>query len=198
MREFREICLSGGVIEFTKGPEGGVAIGYKSSNPWPITMFQVCVSFDGEVLDTVPFGGIGQIIPYPKPSLLAWVLSDREGMFGRQCPECNSYFRINTCPGDEYCPYCGYNGKSINFLTPNQLQYIEKFCTSFIEAYEGESDVILNLDELEKQLPENKPNWLYSEEIQQNRYACSKCRSDFDILGEYGILRSLKEKLLNW
>ena len=126
-----------------------------------MSMFQVCVSYEGKILDTVPFGGIGQVIPYPQPSLLAWVLSDRHGMFGRQCPECKSYFRTNSCPRNNVCPYCGYRGKSIHFLTHNQLEYISKFCNSFIEAHKGDSDVILNLDELAKELPDNQPKWLY-------------------------------------
>jgi len=187
MEEFEEIYLSGGVIEFKKDPKGGVSISHRGSNPWPMSMFQVCVSYEGKVLDTVPFGGIGQVIPYPQPSLLAWVLSDRHGMFGSRCPECKSYFRTNSCPGNKVCPYCGYRGKSIHFLTQNQLEYISKFCNSFIEAHEGDSDVILNLDELAKELPDNQPKWLYREEKQQNSYTCNSCAARFDILGEYGL-----------
>lgn len=187
MEEFQEIELSGGRIEFKKGREGGVSIGYRGANPWPTSMFQVCVSFDGKILGTVPFGGIGQVIPYPKPSLLAWVISDRHGMFGRRCPNCQSYFRTNVCPGDRFCPYCGHSGESEHFLTNNQLKYIEKFCNSFIEAHDGDSDVILDLDGLAKELPENRPQWLYSEETQQNSYHCAYCKTKYDILGEYGL-----------
>jgi DNA-directed RNA polymerase subunit RPC12/RpoP len=187
MEEFEEIYLSGGTFEFKKGLNGGVSIGYKSSNPWPLSIFQVRVSYEGKVLDIVDFGGIGQVIPYPKPSLLAWVLSDRHGMFGRRCPDCESYFRTNSCGSDKVCPYCGYRGESIQFLTKNQLEYIGKLCNSFIEAHNGDEDVILNLDELAKELPENQPKWFYKEEKQQNSYSCSDCRTRFDILGEYGL-----------
>lgn len=186
MEEFQEIYLSGGKIEFKKGQEGGVSIGYSCANPWPMSMFQLCISFEGEVLGTVRFGGIGQVIPYPQPSLLAWVLSDRHGMFGRQCPNCKTYFRTNICPGDRICPYCGYHGKSHHFLTKNQLKYVSAFCNSFIEAHDGDDDVILDLDKLAVELPENKPQWLYSEEQQQNSYTCA-CHAKYDILGEYGL-----------
>ena len=187
MEEFQEIYLSGGKVEFKKGPSGGVSLRYSQANPWPVSMFQVCVSFEGEVLDTVPFGGMGQVIPYPQPSLLAWVISDRHGMFGRRCPKCCSYFRINVCPGDRFCPYCGYSGKSIDFLTDNQLKYIGIFCKSFIAAHNEDNDVILDLDNLVAELPENKPQWLYSEEKQQNNYSCENCKMKYDILGEYGL-----------
>lgn len=187
MEEFQEIYLSGGTIEFKKGSKGGVSIGYRCANPWPTRMFQLCVSFEGKVLDTVPFGGIGQVIPYPQPSLLAWVLSDRHGMFGRRCPTCQSYFRTDACPGDRFCPYCGSSGKSIHFLTDNQLKYIAAFCSSFLDAHDGDKDVILDLDKLAGELPQNKPQWLYTEEQQQNSYACASCKARYDILGEYGL-----------
>lgn len=190
MEEFQEIYLSGGKIEFEKGPKGGVSIGYHHSNPWQMAVFQVCVSFEGKVLDIVPFTGMGPMPPYPQPSLLAWVISDRHGMFGSFCRNCQSYFRIDMYPGDTICPYCGHLDKSINFLTENQLQYIAAFCKSFIEAHNGDNDVILDLDKLAEELPENRPKWLYSEEQQQNSYTCAKCKRKYDILGEYGLCPS--------
>jgi len=187
MEEFQEIYLSGGKLEFKKGPEGGVSIGYRGSNPWPMAMFQVCVSFDGEVLDIVPFTGIGPMRPYPQPSFLAWLISDRQGMFGSCCPTCKSYFRVDIYPDDTFCPYCGKLSRSIHFLTDNQRLYIAAFCNAFIEAYDGDKDVILDLDKLNEELPANKPQWLYSEEKQQNSYKCEKCNQKYDILGEYGL-----------
>ncbi len=187
MNEFEEIYLTGGKIEFKKDPKGGVSIGYSCSNKWAMCMFQVCVSFEGKVLDIVAFEGIGKVVPYPQPSLLAWVLSDRHGMFGCRCPKCLSYFRVSTSRGDQFCPYCGKTDKRINFLTDNQLKYIGVFCNSFIEAHECNSDIILDLDSLSTELPENKPQWLYSEEKQQNSYSCDHCKTNYDILGEYGL-----------
>jgi hypothetical protein len=46
---------------------------------------------------------------------------------------------------------------------------------------------VLDLNKLKNELPNNKPEWLYSEESQQNSYRCPKCRTKFDILGEYGL-----------
>jgi len=186
MEEFQEIYLSGGKFEFKKGQEGGVSIGYKGSNPWAMAMFQVCVSYDGEVLDIVPFSGLGQPMPpYPQPSLLAWLISDRHGMFGSFCPNCKSYFRIDMFSSDMFCPYCGKVSRGIHFITENQLKYIYAFCNAFIEAYDGDEDVTLDLDKLNEELPENRPKWLYSEETQQNNYKCSTCKRKYNILGEY-------------
>lgn len=188
MEEFQEIYLSGGKIEFKKGKNGGVSIGYKGSNPWAMAMFQVCVSFDGVVLDIVPFTGLGQPMPpYPQPSLLAWLISDRLGMFGCRCPNCKSYFRIDMYLSNIYCPHCGEISKGTQFLTENQLKYVHAFCNAFIDAYEGDEDVTLDLDRLNDELPENKPKWLYSEETQQNNYKCLGCKRKYNILGEYGL-----------
>src|SRR5262249_21745848 len=159
---------------------------FTGANPYPVRMFQVCVSYDGKLIDTVPFGGIDQVIPYPQPSLLVWIISDRHGMFGRRCPECKSYFRAEFA-GDPICPYCGYFGKNINFTTANQLKYIEAFCNAFIEAHRAEEDIILDLDKISTELPDNKSQWLYSEEQQQNRYKCLNCLVKYDVLGEYAL-----------
>lgn len=187
LEEFQEIYLSGGKLEFKKGPTGGVSIGYSGSNPWPMAMFQVCVSLEGHVLDIVPVSGLGPMRPYPQPSIIAWVISDRHGMFGNCCPQCKSYFRIDMFPGYTVCPYCGNMDKSINFLTDNQLRYIGAFCDSFAEAYNDNKDVILDLDKLADELPENKPQWLYSEEQQQHSHTCATCKRKYDILGEYAL-----------
>lgn len=185
--EFQEIYLSGGKFELKKCPDGRVSVEYHSLNPWPMAMFQVCVSLDGKVLDMVPFGGIGQVVPYPQPSLVACVLSDRHGMFGRRCPECHSYFRTDACFRQRFCPYCGYSGQSIQFLTENQLSYISAFCNSVLDTQRGDHAVILDLDQLVADLPQNRPQWVYSEEQQQNSYTCGGCRAKYDILGEYGL-----------
>ncbi len=182
-KEFQEIYLSGGKIEFKKEQNGSVSPTYEGSDPLPVRVFQICVSYTGKIIDTIPF----QAIYYPQPSLIALVLSDQHGMFGRHCPKCNSYYRTDVCPSDQYCAYCGFSAKSVNFLTQNQVKYIGAFCDSFIKARDGDSDIILDLDKLKTELPQNKPEWLYSEESQQNSYRCPKCRTEFDILGEYGL-----------
>lgn len=182
-KEFQEIYLSGGRIEFKKEQNGSVSPTYEGSDPLPVRVFQVCVSYIGKIIDTVPF----QAIYYPQPSLIVLVLSDQHGMFGRHCPKCNSYYRTDVCPGDRYCVYCGFSAKSVNFLTQNQIKYIGAFCNSLIKASVGDNDIILDLDKLKTELPQNKPEWLYSEESQQNSYHCPKCRTKFDILGEYGL-----------
>ncbi len=64
-------------------------------------------SLDGRhLLASVSPGGLGQVMIYPKPSLLAFVQSDQQGMWGRSCPVCGKYFRTNHIMDTTYCPYC--------------------------------------------------------------------------------------------
>ena len=188
--EFQEIAHTGGKITFLHDPEQGTAIQIQHSNPWAASMHQVCVSYVGEVLDFVPAGGIGRVIPYPQHSILAFIISDREGLFGRKCPECESYFRSSFLTSKTTCPYCGHKGKGVEFLTKNQLQFIGQFCNSFIEAHTKGKTIEIDLDELTKELSENKPGWVYTEERQQSKHSCQECRCVYDILGDYGVCPS--------
>lgn len=186
--ELQEIAHSGGRISFKHDPDLGTSIGIRHSNPWAVTLHQICVSHQGEALEFVPFGGIGDTDkPYPQPSFLAFVVSDREGMFGRQCPSCNAYFRSSYLTNHTYCPYCNHSDKGVKFLTKNQLQFIGSFCRAFVEAHNKGENTTIDLDALADKLPENRAGWVYSEERQQSNYKCQKCRCVYDILGEYAI-----------
>lgn len=187
IKEFQEIANTGGKIEFLYSEEEqGVAISFKHSNPWATTMVQLCVSYDGTILDFVPCGGTGAVIPYPQPSLLAFLLSDREGLFGQCCPNCKSYFRSNAISGETTCPYCGKTEKGVEYLTANQLKFLGHFCGSFITARNEKRSVTVDLDELLGGMEENTPEWLYPEERQQTKKNC-ECHCVYDILGDFGV-----------
>ena len=55
--------------------------------------------------------------------------SDPDGYRGRECPQCNGYFKI--VPGTGLtgsnlpcvCPYCGHRGSNEKFITQDQLKY---------------------------------------------------------------------------
>ncbi|MDR4496776.1 MAG: hypothetical protein MRK02_02450 [Candidatus Scalindua sp.] len=149
-------------------------------------MFQVCVSLEGKLLDIVPVGGIGQSVIYPQPSILAWIISDKHGLFGKICPCCKSYFRTTYMGREVFCPYCGQRNHNLQYATPNQLEFISECCNAFIKANTVKEDIIINLNNITDGLASNKSQWVYSEEKQQNTYNCEKCRVKYDILGEYG------------
>lgn len=54
---------------------------------------------------------------------------DEKGYVGRECPECEKYFKITFGTGIIggapicYCPYCGHRSTQDQFITPAQIEY---------------------------------------------------------------------------
>lgn len=172
MDEFTEIGNSGQIIEFKPVEEGVytmTVIG--TSNKF------VCTGFLSADIDNfnvrVPF------------------FSDEKGFWGRTCPNCNTYFRTNQLPDFHYCPYCFAYGISSAFLTGNQKEYINIFCETFQKTKNINGEATIDFDKITNQLHlNNKSPWIYKEQIQQTDFKCSNCKTENDILGEYGICSS--------
>lgn len=69
---------------------------------------------------------------------------DEKGYIGRECPECERYFKITLgtgLTGDDlpcYCPYCGHSAPQDQFFTQSQIEYaksvvINKVTGAFIK-----------------------------------------------------------------
>ncbi|MCU1240982.1 MAG: hypothetical protein JWO71_1708 [Candidatus Acidoferrum typicum] len=147
-------------------------------------MYQIAVSYpSGEPLAVVPVTGMGvPLPPYPKPSLLAWIMSDQHGMWGRLCPRCQTYFRTNHVIDNTACPYCGNVSNSLSFVTQAQARYVVAFCNAYIEASNTKNTVTIDLETV----TDSTPEWKYAEERQQFHFKCVSCHTEADILGEYG------------
>jgi len=186
MKEFEEICHTGGLLKFIWDDSQGFSISYSTKSPYPVVLYQLCVSMEGNILEIVPCGGIGSQIPYPQPSILVYMISDREGMFGRECPSCNTYFRVSAASSKMMtCPYCYRTHNSLVFLTRNQLKYAELYCQTYYASINNQKTFEIDIEGLTNELPENRPTWI-SDERQQNLYSCTECKTKYDILGEYG------------
>lgn len=52
---------------------------------------------------------------------------DEHGFLGRECPECQKYFKVKLGTGLStstcYCPYCGHTADYEEFVTKDQLEY---------------------------------------------------------------------------
>lgn len=183
-KEFEEIGNCGGKLEVLFDKENKrISSRFSHNSPTPAALFQVGISLDGTRQQYWPIYGIRET--EPPPMVPAFVVSDIEGLFGRKCPTCKSYFRTTCTSQIIICPYCGYRGANTDFTTHTQSLFLNKIRESYLEAIKKETDVIIDLGEIAKGLPENKPEWAYSEERQQNRYQCPECKTRYDILGEY-------------
>lgn len=94
MAEFRDtIRAAGGRLDYLFQSDGRLA--YQISGDMR-ALYMVAVSVDGShFLDEVPAVGIGGTAVYRQPSVIAYVQSDEQGMWGRNCPACERYFRTN-------------------------------------------------------------------------------------------------------
>jgi hypothetical protein len=185
MTEFKDkIPAAGAKIEFLFDAASG-GISNQISGIGFMAFYQVAMSLDGRhLLASVPPGGLGQVMIYPKPSVLAFVQSDQQGMWGRNCPVCGKYFRTSHIMDTTYCPYCSQPGSDLAFITEEQKKYLTAFYDAFARAYLQQQSTSLAMADI----TDSTSNWHYSEEKQQHHFTCQteKCGAQTDILGEYG------------
>lgn len=185
MAEFEEIGSAGGKIEIIHDSDNSVSLRLSGAGgPW--RAFQLGVSLDGKIVRHIPLLGVDMRPPQPPPQLAPiMIVSDREGLFGRTCPACHSYFRTSSPREVCLCPYCSHQDRNEKFTTPNQIQFVTRVREAYCEAIENKQTVTIDLDKIAHELPSNRPTWAYSEERQQNRFTCPSCQTVYDILGEY-------------
>ncbi len=152
MPEFEEIGSAGGKIEIIHDSDDSVSLRLcGSGGPW--SAFQLSVSLDGKVIRYAPVRGMECAPPEPPPQLAPiMVVSDREGLFGRTCPECHSYFRTSSPCEICACPYCSHRNRNERFTTQNQLQFVTRVCEAYRQAIESKQTVTIDLDKIAQEL----------------------------------------------
>lgn len=186
MSEFKDkIPAAGGKVEFLYDPTSG-GISTQISGSGFMALYLVAVSMDGRhLLATVPATGVGVTPVYPQPSLLTYIQSDEQGMWGRNCQLCQKYFRTNHVMGLTFCPYCSHGAPSLAFISKEQRTYVTAFYDAFARAYIGKKNTSLDMADI----TDRTSAWHYSEEKQQFHFTCDTkdCGTETDILGEYGF-----------
>jgi len=117
MTEFKEqIPAGGGKVTYHFDANKGVAF---EVSGFMRALYFVALSVDGRrILCAVPAGGVGHVSVYPQPSVLACIQSDQQGLWGRNCPRCEKYFRTNhIVPEMAHCPYCAEVAPSVAFIS---------------------------------------------------------------------------------
>jgi hypothetical protein len=130
----------------------------------------------------LPAGGYGTpMAPYPKPSVLAFIISDTDQLWGRTCPNCRSYFRTNHISRMTVCPYCTFAEDSIYFTPESHLRYLKKFVEVVEQVIREKKEFEIDPDEAT-----DHSKWTYTEWQLQHRFKCTACNISTDVLGEYG------------
>jgi hypothetical protein len=185
MADFGEqIPIGGGRLEFIRDEQHGLLTQISGTGEMGFrAMYQLAVSQEGQILRAIPSGGL-RTAPPPPPPLKAFIQSDLQGMWGRCCPSCASYFRTDHIMGATYCPYCSGVDDSVAFITDAQKRYAKAFIDAALTALRGPDNVSIDLSNVTDATPE----WQYSEEQQQFHFKCAEesCYAETDILGEYG------------
>ncbi len=175
-KEFEEIPHSGGRVIFYNGLSR-----YENRNPFPATLYEIIVSFEGKILGRGNFRGAKLNIP----SISVIMGSDREGYFGYTCPDCKKYFRGSDVPIFMACPYCLHIDNALSYLTENQKQYIALYHKMSLEHYRTGKNLEISLDEIVNTLENNLIKLTNSEIRQQQGIECKNCRIKLDVLGLY-------------
>ena len=192
MSEFQDkIPAARGRVDFLYDPKSG-GIAAKIGGTGRLAVYFVAVSLDGrELLSTVFPAGLGGTMVYVQPSVLTYIQSDEQGMWGRNCPFCKKYFRTSHVFGVTFCPYCAAAADSLAFVSKDQRRYITAYYDAFARAHIGKTNTSLDISEITDNAPsetDKTPAWHYSEEKQQHHFLCvtKGCATATDILGVFG------------
>lgn len=185
MTEFKDaIPAAGGKIEFLYQSNGRIDLQISGTSPQ--AMYMVAVSMDGRhLLGEVPAVGLGGTAVYPQPSVVTYIQSDDQRMWGRNCPACEKYFRTNHIFNMSVCPYCAEAAPSLTFISKAQRVYIAACYDAFARAFLTHQSTSLDV----AAITDHTPAWHYSEEKQQLHFKCTAegCSAETDILGRYGF-----------
>lgn len=141
-------------------------------------------------------------------------LTDDDGFVGRECPECEEYFKVKFGTGLDtdicICPYCQHENTQDHYYTQGQIKYIE----SYVRKYAFEQIIKPELSKLDKtfrDLERNSRNSLiqfkfksninniryridrYQEKELETNIICDSCNHEFSIFGVFATCPDCKQ-----
>ena len=136
---------------------------------------------------------------------------DESGYTGRECPDCEKYFKIKFGTGlpdavDCHCPYCNHVGPQDEFWTKQQIEYAQSVALNKISG-----DLLKQMKKMERRPDKNAfisigitvkgqptPIARYSEKELEEYITCSSCTLCYTVYGVFaycpdcGIRNSLQ------
>lgn len=186
MSEFKDVVPHTGGVLSIHIRNKTYQLEYVHGNPHRMALVEL-LTVEGNAVAIIPFGGMSLRDPEPDPPQIMTMLpTDADGMYGRRCPKCDSYFRTEHV-ATTLCPYCDARASWREFLTTDQKGFIKRQHDAILAALQG-PDGVTKVDFDEQIIePTRTDRWVYSEERQQTRFKCAndKCRLESDVLGEY-------------
>jgi hypothetical protein len=126
---------------------------------------------------------------------------DDDGYLGRECPECNEYFKLVPGTGlkdstDCICPYCGYKDHLNNFSTEDQRKYGQSIALRDVVKLLRKqfTDAVKNTPRrssgfsLEVNVSGSLPPVNHYKELEvETRVTCNRCTLKYAVYGVYGF-----------
>jgi len=124
---------------------------------------------------------------------------DEDGYTGRECPQCEKYFKIKFGTGlrnasDCHCPYCNHIGLHDVFCTKQQIEYaksvaVHKISGEFLKSLKKmerkpQRDMFISIGITVKGRP--TPIAYYLEKELEEKVHCSNCTLEYTIYGTFG------------
>ena len=124
---------------------------------------------------------------------------DEDGYTGRECPDCEKYFKIKFGTGlpeatECHCPYCNHIGLQDEFWTKQQIEYAQSLA---IHKFSG--DLLKSMKKMERKPDRNAflsigitvkgrptPIAYYSEKELEEKVTCGNCTLEYTIYGAFG------------
>lgn len=125
---------------------------------------------------------------------------DEEGYLGRECPECEKYFKIKPGTGlpdstDCYCPYCQCFGSQDEFWTKQQIEYAHSVVLNQVS-----DELFKSMKKMERKPNRNQlisigitvkgkpsPITYYTEKELEEKLTCTNCTLEYTIYGAFGF-----------
>jgi hypothetical protein len=139
---------------------------------------------------------------------------DDDGMIGRECLECERYFKLKQGTGIPtshcHCPYCEYEGDADTFWTKAQLEYaksvainqaysklikpsLDNLLKSFKDLERTSRGSLIQFKVKTKGTEINFPIEYYSEEELETKLTCDGCGLEFAVYGVFSRCPDCKD-----
>lgn len=125
---------------------------------------------------------------------------DENGYIGRECPDCEKYFKVKSGTGildatDCHCPYCNRIAPNDHFFTRQQIDYAQSVALNYVskeflgmmKGIERKPDrnAFISIGITVKGSP--VPIVFYSEQELEEQVTCSNCTLEYTIYGAFGF-----------
>lgn len=133
-------------------------------------------------------------------SITVTLPTDKSGYLGRECPQCEKYYKVMPGTGIKgpapcLCPYCGHSGAADTFYTPEQIEFAKSVAfrvvsdqfTQMLKSFEGPLGPQDGFITMSMQVTPGTPPPIqyYQERDLETDVTCKQCTLKYTIYGVF-------------